>query len=91
MRAVSLVLEKDLFDGQIYNALTENFTVENIVGQIKEFVPTLKVDYVDSAIMNQLSYEVDDGKFRKLGYQPQGKLRQGVKESIDLLRGILVS
>ena len=89
VRAVSLVLENDLFDGQIYNALTQNLTVEDIVNQIKEFVPGLKVDYVDSAIMNQLSYEVDDARFRKLGYKPTGSLREGVKQSVEMLKGIM--
>lgn len=89
VRAIALVLKKDLFDGQVYNALTQNFTVEDIVGQIKEFVPALKVDYVDSPIMNQLSYEVDDGKFRKQGYIPEGSLRSGVKESVEMLDGII--
>ncbi|MCL5435879.1 MAG: SDR family oxidoreductase [Patescibacteria group bacterium] len=92
VRAVALVLKQDIFDEQTYNVLTENFTVEDIVNHIKEFAPRLAVDYVDSPIMNQLSYEVDDSKFRNLsGYRPEGELRQGIKESIDLLRGILVS
>lgn len=87
--AINLILEKDLFNGETYNVLTQNFTVENIVNQIKEFIPALQTAYVDSPIMNQLSYEVDDSKFRKLGFDPKGSLRQGILESIEMLRGIV--
>ena len=78
-----------MFDGEIYNILTANFTVENVVGAIKKFVPQLAVSYVDSPIMNQLSYEVDDSKFRKLGFKPAGDLKSGINEKILQLGGII--
>lgn len=90
VRAINLVLAKDQFDGEIYNVLTENFTVEDVVNTIKKFVPTLAVNYVDSPIMNQLSYEVDDSKFRKqFGFKPTGNLKRGVAEKISSLKGII--
>src|SRR3989344_1342166 len=72
-RAINFVLKKNLFNGEIYNVVTKNFTVE----------------YVDSAIMNQLSYEVDDSKFRKLGFKPTGDLKKGIGEKFASLNGIL--
>ena len=88
-RAINFVLKKNLFNGEIYNVVTKNFTVENVVKTIQKFVPKLAVDYVDSAIMNQLSYEVDDSKFRKLGFKPTGDLKKGIGEKIASLNGIL--
>ena len=88
-RAVNLILRKDIFDGEIYNVVTQNFTVKDVVETIKKFVPTLAVNYVDSAIMNQLSYEVDDAKFRKLGFNPTGNLKSGINEEITQLGGII--
>ena len=82
-------MKKDLFDGQIYNVVTKNFTVENVVKTIQKFVPKLVMDYVDSAIMNQLSYEVDDSKFRRLGFKPTGNLKQGIAEKITSLAMII--
>ncbi|MDP2932630.1 MAG: SDR family oxidoreductase, partial [bacterium] len=90
VQAVSLILEKGLFDCRVYNVLTDNFTVEDIVSQIKSFVPGATVKYVDSPIMNQLSYEVDDSLFREQGYAPCGALSAGIGESIDLLSAIKV-
>ena len=89
VRAVNFIIKKDLFNGEIYNVLTANFTVKDVVGTIKKFVPELAVTYVDSAIMNQLSYEVDDGKFRKLGFKPQGDLKGGINETITALKAII--
>lgn len=89
VRAVNLILKKDVFDGEIYNVVTKNFTVENVVKTIKHYVPKLVVNYVDSEVMNQLSYDVDDSKFRKLGFRPIGDLKKGIGEKIRSLKGII--
>ncbi len=89
VRAINLILKKDLFDGNVYNVLTSNFTVQDVVKTIKKFAPKLTVSYVDSPIMNQLSYEVDDTKFRKLGFKPLGRLKDGINEKILQLEGIM--
>ncbi|MDZ4243810.1 MAG: SDR family oxidoreductase, partial [Candidatus Doudnabacteria bacterium] len=86
--AINFILEKDLFDGEIFNILTVNLTVQDIVETIKQFVPELKVDFVESPIMNQLSYEVDDSKFKRLGFESVGNLEKGVSDSIELLERI---
>ena len=88
VRAISFILEKNLFDRGIYNVLTGNHTVEEIVRTIERFVP-VTVNYVGSPIMNQLSYEVDDRKFKSLGFAPRGDLERGVGGSINLLKGVL--
>ena len=85
-RAISFILREDLFDGRIYNVLTLNATVRQIVETIKEFVPDLKVIFVDSPIMNQLSYEVSTDRFTSAGFKFTGDLRQGIGETIALLR-----
>jgi nucleoside-diphosphate-sugar epimerase len=85
VKAVNFILEKNIFDGEIYNVLTSNFTVEDIVTAIKTFVPDLRINFVDSKIMNQLSYDVADKKFRSLGFEPSGKLLAGVEETIKHL------
>lgn len=87
--AINFILEHDLFNGEIYNVLTKNFTVEDIVNTIQEFIPDIKVNYIDSPIMNQLSYEVIDEKIRQMGFLPHGNLREGVYQTIYYLRGIL--
>jgi nucleoside-diphosphate-sugar epimerase len=88
VRALQFIMDHDLFSGEIYNVLTMNATVRQIVAAISEFVPDVQVSYVDSRIMNQLSYTVLCQKFTKLGFQFTGDLRQRVAESVALLQGV---
>jgi nucleoside-diphosphate-sugar epimerase len=85
-RAISFIIQNDLFDGKIYNVLTHNATVREVVDMIREFVPTLEVEFVDSKIMNQLSYEVLCDRFKSKGFTFAGDLRRGIGETISLLK-----
>lgn len=85
-RAISFIIRKDLFDGRIYNVLTQNATVRQIVDTIREFVPDLQVTFVDNRIMNQLSYEVSCQRFVSQGFAFAGDLRRGIGETLALLR-----
>jgi len=85
-RAISFIIRKDLFDGQLFNILTYNATVREIVDTIREFVPTLQVSFVDNIIMNQLSYEVSCDRFISEGFTFAGDLRRAVGDTIGLLK-----
>lgn len=86
--ALKFIVARDLFDGRIYNVLTENLTVRQIVDTIREFIPDVQTVEVDSPIMNQLSYTVDCKRFCDLGFRFQGNIRDGVAETLRLLRGL---
>jgi UDP-glucose 4-epimerase len=85
-RAMTFIIQNDIFDGEIYNVLTLNSTVREVVETIKEFEPSLKVEFVDNQIMNQLSYEVLCDKFKAKGFVFSGNLKEGIKDSISLLK-----
>lgn len=87
--AINFIIKNNLFQGEVYNVLTSNFTVRHIVESIKEFIPQLEVVYVDSPIMNQLSYEVDNQKLRQMGCVPTGDLSKGIGNTINQLKGIV--
>jgi nucleoside-diphosphate-sugar epimerase len=86
-RAIAFIIEKDIFDGRIYNVLTNNSTVRQVVEIIREFVPDLDIEFVDNKIMNQLSYEVLDERFKLKGFVPAGSLNKAIGETIALLKG----
>ncbi|MDB5049665.1 MAG: nucleoside-diphosphate sugar epimerase [Fibrobacteres bacterium] len=88
VRAIGFALSKDLFDGKIYNVLTLNTTVRSIADAIKRFVPDLQVKLVDERIMNQLSYRVANERFRKAGFEFQGNLETGIRESVERLSAL---
>lgn len=85
VRAFGMIVEQQLYDGEVYNVLTRNYSVEQIVGAIRRELPELTVEFVDSPIMNQLSYNVDDGRFRALGFEPAGHLEDAVAQTIRRL------
>jgi len=87
-RAISFIIHEDLFDGEIYNVLTHNSTVREVVEIIREFVPDLEVSFVDNKIMNQLSYEVACEKFKNRGFVFAGDMRRGIGETIGMLSGL---
>ncbi len=84
-RAITFIIDNDIFDGGIYNILTKNSTVREVVDTIREFVPSLEVEFVDNKIMNQLSYEVLCDKFKSKGFIFTGSLKNGIGQTISLL------
>jgi nucleoside-diphosphate-sugar epimerase len=88
MRAIGFIIRGDHFDGEIYNVLTLNAAVQDIVSEIRHSIPDVSINFVDAAIMNQLSYRVSNRKFEALGFQFKGSLERGIFETISLLQGI---
>lgn len=86
--AVKFVIQNDLFDRRVYNVLTNNHTVDQIVNMIKAHVPSLKIEYVDTKIMNQLSYDVSNQRFSKAGFNPKGSLEGSISQTVSLLSGV---
>jgi len=84
-RAIAFIIERDLFDGRVYNVLTLNATVQLVVETIRSLVPGLQVTFVDNPIMNQLSYEVSSQRFMDQGFSFTGDLRRTVGQTIALL------
>ena len=60
---------------------------DNASKTIREFVPDLDIEFVDNKIMNQLSYEVLDKRFKSKGFVPAGSLKRAIGETISLLKG----
>lgn len=87
VRAIRFIIQNDLFDGKVYNVLTENLTVRGIVERIEKYLgQRVEIHYVDNAIMNQLSYEVSSRKFQDKGFKFQGSVEGSIKETIELLK-----
>ena len=88
VEAIRFILQRDLFDRRIYNVVTVNASVQEIVGLIEKYVPDVSVQYVDTEIMNQLSYHVLNTRFTNLGFQFRGSLERGINSTLELLKGL---
>lgn len=86
VRAIVFVITNNLFDGGIYNVVTANATVRQVVEHIREHAPDLQVNFVESKIMNQLSYEVLNTKMTKAGFSIERDFHEGILDTIKLLK-----
>lgn len=85
IRALHFIINNDNFNNQIYNVLSINATVNEIIKEIKKYIPDVKIKYVESKIMNQLSYTVSNKKFTDLGFEFKGTINE-IVGSIELLK-----
>lgn len=86
--SLEFILKANHFTNQVYNILTENATVKEIVEMIRFHIPDLQIMYVDNPIMNQLSYSVLCDKFKALGFSFKGSLGRGIQETFMLFRNV---
>lgn len=88
VRSLLFIMRRELFDGRIYNVVTVNSTVADIVAMIQSHIPDAVVQFVDTPIMNQLSYEVSSARFREAGFAFSGDLREGITSTLGLLKAV---
>lgn len=87
VRAMMFVIRNGEFDGRVYNVLTLNATVAHVVEVLAAFVPNLRINYVESPLMNTLSYHVDNTRFSRLGFEFSGSLERGIGDTVAMLTG----
>jgi nucleoside-diphosphate-sugar epimerase len=77
-------IDNDFFKNDIYNALSGNFTVNQILKKITKIRKKIKITFVKSKIMNQLSYHVDDTKLRNEGLKLNSNLEKDIEDTLNL-------
>ena len=85
-RAFAHITKENAFDNRVYNVLTANATVRDVVDTIRTHIPDLEVKLVDNKIMNQLSYEVGNDRFKNLGFTFEGSIAAGIGKTMTQLR-----
>jgi nucleoside-diphosphate-sugar epimerase len=87
VRAMMFVMRRRQFDARVYNVLTLNATVAHVVEVLSAIIPDLQISYVDSPLMNRLSYCVDNSRFSQLGFECSGSLERGIGDTVAMLTG----
>ena len=88
LKSFKFCIEKDFFQNDIFNILSGNFTVNQILDIIKKYKKKIKVKLVDTAIMNQLSYHVSKKKIEKEGLYLNYNIENDIKNTLKLLGNI---
>jgi nucleoside-diphosphate-sugar epimerase len=84
--AIKLIIKNEIFDNNIYNVVTTNTTVGDIINIIKKDITEIKIELVDTKIMNQLSYHVSGKKFEKHGFEYRSNIEQDINDTIKILK-----
>lgn len=85
--STSVRLPQDLQRDPVLNVVTENMTVEAIVSAVQSAFGEVKVEFTESRIMNQLSYEVSADRIASLGFLPTGSVSAAIRRTAQLLSG----
>jgi nucleoside-diphosphate-sugar epimerase len=89
-RAVRFLLARDLFDRRVYNVVSLNATVEDVIRTIEAYTwADVPVVYTDPPLPNDASYSVDSRRLARLGFQFTGTLDRGIRETTALLRPLV--
>ena len=87
-KVIQFSIEKDFFKNDIYNALSGNYTVNQIIEKIRKRKRNLKIKLVNSEIMNQLSYHVSCKKLNREGLYLNNKIDKDINDTLNLLNNI---
>ena len=82
INVISFIINNDLFNGKVYNAVTGNYTVANVIASIKNYIPEVKVQLVQHPIMNDLSFAVINKQLSKYNFNFIGNITEEIKETI---------
>lgn len=84
--SIIFIIDNEIFNSDIFNVLTINTSVREIILIIKKYISKVKIKHVNSKIMNQLSYEVSSKKIIDKGFVFNGNLKKGIKDIISYIK-----
>jgi len=85
--AIDFVIGQNLKNGDILNVLSGNYSVDEIVKIIEMTLgKRLQLDFVDTPIMNQYSYEVSRSKLEQMGFNFHDSIKTDIRQTLELLK-----
>ena len=75
--------------GEVYNVLTANFTMSEVIEAIRELKPDVEIEITESPLLNQKPYEVSSEKFCSLGFVFEDDLGDSLREILGLFDSIM--
>ena len=87
LKSLNFIIKKNIFDGLIYNILSNNFRVKDILAVIKKKQP-INLNFINSKIINQNSYKVSNKNFKIKGFRFKGTLDQEILMTLKKLNNL---
>ena len=69
----------------VYNVISENVRLIDVIEAIKDRANDVKIEFIDTPLLNQYPYKVNFDKISNLGYSPHDKVANGIDETLKLL------
>ncbi len=88
VNAIVFALRRPEMGGQVYNIVTLNASLDRILAEVRRNAPAIQIEYTQSRLLNQVSYNVDDDKVRQLGFVYVGDLSQGIRATFEMFGGL---
>ena len=82
----SFIIKNNKFNNQICNVVTNNLSIKELVKKIRKF-KKINIRFVNSKIMNQLSYDVSCKKILSYGFIFRGNLEKQIKSTFKIIKG----
>lgn len=84
IHAINMAITGQLPTNEIYNVVSHNAVLSEIVEIIKEY-KDIDINFVDTPLLNQLSYIVNNEKIENYGFIVTGDLEESIKNTLQLL------
>jgi len=88
VRSIAFIIKNQKFENTVFNVVTCNHTVQEIIDEIKNSISDIKINLVEHKIMNQLSYEVSAQKIEDSGFEFIGSLKNQIFETLSLFKNL---
>jgi nucleoside-diphosphate-sugar epimerase len=88
IRAIRHFLHNPKYVNDTFNIITRNYKASDIVSMIERQNGKVKLNMVDTPLLNQYSYEVSGEKASAVGFHPTDNLQDAIGKTIQLLKGL---
>tara|TARA_Y200000002_G_scaffold66671_1_gene51539 strand:- start:45 stop:968 length:924 start_codon:yes stop_codon:yes gene_type:complete len=86
IKVLKYIIDKNLFNREIYNILTKNYTVRQILELIKKQRFKVDIKKTNSPMLNQNSYKVSRKKFDSLKVKLNNNIYKDIKDTLNLIK-----
>jgi len=85
INAICMMIKRNHFDNKIYNVVSVNTTMEEIIESIRNYIPAIQTIFFDEPRNRFYSGEVKPERLLSLGFTPVVDVKQGIYDTINLL------
>ncbi len=85
-KVIIYLIKNKYFDNDVYNILSENKTLKEILKIINKYNLNTKIIYINSKISQKASFKTNKNKIESLGIKLNSKIQNDIKETLDKIK-----